>query len=219
MAAVQAMGQAQTPDDQIRLAEEFIAKYSGSNYRAYTLLTEANAYEQKGDHAKSIDYCVKALAVDPKYFDADVLLANVVAGEIHDSDPDKAEKLARAEKAAKDALNLIKTAPKTPLFQMTDDQWTRMKNYSATQAWQALGMAAEAEKKMDEAIADYEKGLALTPDAGLMLRAGRALEASQKYDEAIKWFDKALASPGADDDFKEVARRDKARATARKALQ
>ena len=53
---------------------------------------------------------------------------------------------------------------------------------------------------MDEAVADYEKGLALTPDAGLMLRAGRALEASQKYDDAIKWFDKAIREASSEHD-------------------
>src|ERR1700676_4836474 len=69
-AAVQAMLQAQTPDDQIRTAGELITKYSNTNYKAYALLTEAKAYEQKGDYAKSIDYCERALAVDPKDFDA-----------------------------------------------------------------------------------------------------------------------------------------------------
>jgi tetratricopeptide (TPR) repeat protein len=218
-AAVQAMLQAQTPDDQIKKADELITKYSNTNYKAYALLAMANAYEQKGDHAKSIEYCERALTADPKDFDADILLATVIASGTGAADPDKADKLARAEKAAKDALSAIKTAPKSNLFQMTDAQWSTAKNYSATQAWQALGMAAEVENKMDEAVADYEKGLALTPDAGLMLRVGRALEASKKYDDAIKWFDKALASPGADDEFKDVARRDKARAAALKASQ
>lgn len=218
-AAVQAMLQAQTPDDQIRAADELITKYSTTTYKAYALLTEANAYEQKGDHARCIEFCQKALAADPKDFDAEIVMANVIAGQIRDSDSDKADKLARVQKAAQEALNTIKTAPKPGLFQMTDAQWTNMKNYSAMQAWQALGIAAEADKKTDEAVADYEKGLALSPDAGLMLRAGRALEALQKYDAAIGWFDKASASPDADQQFKEVAGRDKARVTAKKAAQ
>lgn len=218
-AAVQAMLQAQTPDDQIRTADDLVTKYPSTAYKAYALLTEATAYEQKNDHAKAIDYCQKALAADPKDFDAEILLANVIAGQTRDTDADKAEKLASAEKAAKDALDIIKTAPKPGLFQVTEDQWKGMKNYSATQAWQALGIAAEVDRKMDEAAADYEKGLALTPDAGLMLRAGRALEALRKYDDAIRWFDKAMASPDADQQFKNIAAQDKARATAAKAKQ
>jgi tetratricopeptide (TPR) repeat protein len=218
-AAVQAMLQAQTPDDQIKAADELIAKFPATTYKAYALLNEANAYEGKGDHAKCIDLCQRALAADPKDFDAEILMANVIAGMTLSNDADKAEKLARAEKAAKDALNVIRTAPKPGLFQMTDAQWTRMKNYSSMQAWQALGMAAEIDGKMDEAVTDYEKGLALTPDAGLMLRAGRTLEALQKYDAAIAWYDKAGASPDADQQFKDVALKDKARAAARKANQ
>jgi tetratricopeptide (TPR) repeat protein len=218
-AALQAMLQAQTPDDQIKAADELIGKYPKTTYKAYALLTEANASEQKNDHAKAISFCEQALAADPKDFDAKILMANVIASQTSDADSDKADRLARAEKAAKEALDLIKTAARPVLFQMTDAEWTRMKNYSAMQAWQALGIAAEVEKKPDEAVADYEKGLALTPDAGLMLRAGRALEASQKYDDAIRWFDKAIAAPDADQQFKDIAARDKAHAAALKAGQ
>ena len=189
------MLQAQTPDDQIKRADELIAKYSNTNYKAYALFTAAGAYEQKGDHARAIAYCERALAADPKDFDAEILMASVIASNISDSDPDKADKLARVEKAAKQALDAIKTAPRPHLFQMTDSEWTSMKNSSASQAWQVLAMAATIEKKADEAIADYQKSLALTPDPGLMIRVGRALETFQKYDDALGWFDKAIASP------------------------
>jgi hypothetical protein len=52
-----------------------------------------------------------------------------------------------------------------------------------------------------------------------MLRAGRTLEAKQKYDAAISWYDKAIASPDADQQFKDIAGKDKARAAAKKANQ
>jgi tetratricopeptide (TPR) repeat protein len=215
--AVQAMLQAQTPDDQIKTADELIAKYSSTNYKAYALFTAAGAYDQKGDHAKAIAYCEKALAADPKDFDAEILMANVIASNTSDGDPDKADKLARVEKAAKHALDVIKTAPKPHLFQMTDGEWASTKNSAASQAWQVLAMAATIEKNADEAIADYQKGLALTPDPGLMIRVGRALEAFQKYDDALGWFDKAIASPSADAQLKDVAAHDKTRVAAEKA--
>lgn len=216
-AAVQAMLQAQTPDAQIKAADELIAKYSTTNYKAYALFTEAGAWEQKGDHARAIASCEKALAADPKYFDAEILMADVITSNTGDSDTDKADKLARAEKAARHALDAIKTAPKPRLFQMTDAEWASMKNSSASQAWQVLAVAATIEKKADEAIADYERGLALTPDPGLMVRAGRALEGFQKYDDAVGWFDKAIASPNADAQLKDIAAKDKTRVAAEKA--
>ncbi len=216
-AAVQTMLQAQTPDAQIKAAEDLITKYSSTNYKAYALFTEAGAYEQKSDHTRAIAACEKALAGDPKYFDAEILMANVIASNTSDGDPDKADKLARVEKAAKHALDVIKTAPKPRLFQMTDSEWASMKNSSASQAWQVLALAATIEKKADETIADYEKGLALTPDPGLMVLAGRALEGFQKYDDALAWFDKAIASPSADAQLKDVAARDKTRVAAEKA--
>jgi tetratricopeptide (TPR) repeat protein len=72
-------------------------------------------------------------------------------------------------------------------------------------------------KKPDDAIADFEKALALNPDPVLMLRAGRALLVAKKYDDAIGWFEKAEAAPDSTAQIKSIATADKARASVLKA--
>ncbi|HWE49703.1 MAG TPA: hypothetical protein VG273_07945 [Bryobacteraceae bacterium] len=215
-AAVKAMLEAQTPDDQIRTADELITKFSNTLYKSFALFTEADAYEAKNDHTKSIVFCEQALQADPKNFDAETLLANIIASTTRDTDLDKAEKLSRAEKSAKDALDVIPNAPKPDLFQLTDDQWAKMKNQASARAWQALGLVASVQKKADDSIADYEKGLALDPNPILMLRVGRAYEAQKKYDQALEWMDKCIAAPDASAQIKDIATKDKARVTAEK---
>ena len=212
-AAVTAMLQAQTPDDQIRTADELITKFSNTDFKSFALATEADAYEGKGNHEKAIVYCEQALAADPKNFDAEILMANVIAASTKDTDLDKADKLANAAKFAKEALDTIPTVPKPVLFQMTDDAWTTQKNAASARAWQAMGLVATVQKKPDEAIDAYEKGLALVPDPILMVRVARALEAQKKYDDAITWLDKAAASPTASAQIKDISAKDKVRIT------
>jgi tetratricopeptide (TPR) repeat protein len=120
---------------------------------------------------------------------------------------------------ARQALELVPTVPKPDLFQLTDAQWDKMKNQSASRAWQALGLVATVQKKPDESIADYEKGLALDPNPVLMLRVGRALEAQKKYDEALAWMDKVIASADASAQIKDIATKDKTRVTNEKPKQ
>ncbi len=216
-AAVNAMLQAQSPDDQIKAADALITKFADTSFKSFALSTEADAYEAKGDHTKAIVYCEQALAADPKNFDAEILMANVIAAQTKDTDLDKADKLKNPEKFAREALEVIPTVPKPVLFQMTDDAWALQKNSASARAWQALGLIATVQKKPDEAIANYEKGLALVPDPILMVRVARALEAEKKYDDAIGWLDKATASTTASAQIKDIAAKDKARMTAEKA--
>jgi tetratricopeptide (TPR) repeat protein len=210
--AINAVIQAPSLDAKIAAVDNLITKFSTTDFKSFALYQAAFAYEQKGDHAKAIVYAEQALQADPANFEAESLIANVTAVQIRDTDLDKAEKLALAEKDAKHVLEEVKTVPKTALFPLTDQQWTMTKNLAASQAWQALGTAALVQKKPDEAVADYQKGLELDADPALMLRIGRALMTDKKVDEAITWFDKAAAAPDATDQIKKIAANDKARA-------
>jgi tetratricopeptide (TPR) repeat protein len=214
--AVQAMLQAQDPDARIKAADDLVTKFGKTDFKSLAFYVEADAYQQKNDNAKTIVFAEQALAADPMNFDAEVLLANVLASSTRDTDLDKDEKLSRAAKYANTAIDNLKTAVK-PNPQMTDDQWAAYKGNDTAQAYQALGTVALVNKKYDDAVADYQKGVEANPDPLLMIRAGRALLAAKKYDDAITWFDKAINAPGVPDQVKTIATSDKARATTAKA--
>jgi tetratricopeptide (TPR) repeat protein len=211
--AVQAVLQATAADDKIKAVDALVEKFPTTVYKAFALEQEAEAYQQKGDNAKAIVYGEQALMTEPTNFDAENLLANVLAATTRDTDLDKEEKLTRADKYAHDSLETLKTAPKPPIFgNMTDDQWTKSKAQAQALAWQALGNVALIRKKTEEAVADFQKGIEANPDPVLMIRTGRALLTAKKPDEAIVWFDKALASPDAPEQIKNIAKNDKQRA-------
>ena len=215
--AYMTMMQAQDPDSRIKAADEFLSKYANTEFKSIALYVEADAYQQKGDNVKAQTFAEQALDADPKNYDAEVMLSNIVAGTTHENDLDKDAKIARVKKMANDVIDGMKTATTKPNPQMTDEQWTRYKNGVQGQAYQALGTAALAEKKPEEAIKDFETGVQLDPDPFMMIRAGRALLADKKPDEAITWFDKALNSPDANAQVKSIATSDKSRAEKMKA--
>jgi tetratricopeptide (TPR) repeat protein len=214
--ALQAMLQAQEPDARIKAAEDLVNTFGSTDFKSLAFYVEADAYQQKGDNAKSIVFGEQSLQADPKNYDAEVLLANVLASTTRDTDLDKDEKLARSTKYANDVIEGLKTAVK-PNPQMTEASWTAYKANDTAQAYQALGSVAIVQKKFDDAIADYQKGVDANPDPLLMIRAGRALLAVKKYDDAIGWFDKAINAPGVQDQIKSIATSDKTRATQLKA--
>ncbi|HEX4135129.1 MAG TPA: hypothetical protein VHY84_11005 [Bryobacteraceae bacterium] len=205
--------QVQAPDDEIKAVEALLSKYADTVYKAFALEVEAEAYQKKNDNAKAIVYGEQAIAADPKNYDADNLLANVLAATTRDTDLDKEEKLTRAEKYAHDAMAAVEAGKPAIFASASDEAWTRTKAGVNEQAWQALGIVALDRKKNDEAVADFQKGLDAYPDPLLMIRMGRALYATKKYDEAIALDQKVMDTADAPAQYKSIAQADRARAT------
>jgi tetratricopeptide (TPR) repeat protein len=204
--------QVQTPDDEIKAVEALLSKFADTAYKGFALEIEAEAYQKKNDNAKAIVYGEQALAADPKNYDADNLLANILASTTRDTDLDKEEKLTRSEKYAHDAMEALQGG-KPPLFaNATDEAWAKTKAQGDALAWQALGVAALVRKKTDEAVADFQKGIDANPDPILMIRAGRALYTAKRYDEAIAWDQKVMDSAEVAANIKSIAQADRARA-------
>jgi tetratricopeptide (TPR) repeat protein len=213
--AVKAVMQAQagTPDEQIAAVEALVTKFADTVYKSFALEIEAEAYQKKNDNTKAIVYGEQALAVDPKNYDADTLLANVLAATTRDTDLDKEERLTKADKYAHDAMAAVEEGKPALFAKASDAAWARTKSGVEEQAWQALGIVAQDRKKTDEAIADFQKGLDAFPDPLLMIRLGRVLYAAKKYDDAIGWDQKVMDNADTPAQLKSIAQADRARAT------
>lgn len=208
--AVETLLKAQMPDEVIKAADDLVTSFPSTDFKSFALEREAEAYQQKNDNTKAIVFGEQALQADPKNFDADNLLANVIAATTRDTDLDKDEKLTKADKYAHDSLDELNNGAKPWLY--ADAQWPKVKAMAMSQAYQALGNAALVRKKTDEAIADFEKGVDANPDPILMIRTGRALLVAKKPDDAIVWFDKVINSADAPAQYKNIAQNDKTRA-------
>ena len=211
--AIQAIQKAKTPDDIIAAAENLLTKFADTEFKSAALVEEAQAYDQKGDSNKALSNGRLALEADPKNVDALILVALELAGHTRDTDLDKTDKLAEADKDIKAALDIVPTEAK-PGPQVTDAQWEEEKKLSTARGHYALGLIAMARKKPDVAASEYKLAVdgSPAPDPIWMIRLGAADNQAGKYDDAIAVLDKVIAMPDLNPQYKNVAQNERANA-------
>jgi tetratricopeptide (TPR) repeat protein len=201
MALVQAQG---NPDATIKAGEELLTKYADTELKENALLMIAMAYQQKNDADKAQIYGEKILEVNPKSFQAQLMIGELLAGRTRENDLDKEEKLAKAEKNLNAAIANVNAAPK-PNPQLSDEQWTEGKKYVVAQAHNGLGMTALVRKKYDVAITEFKTAAETDPQPAYNVRLASALQQAGKNDEAVAVCDKVLADPQLHPQIKSVA--------------
>jgi tetratricopeptide (TPR) repeat protein len=213
--AFNAIVKAQTPDEKIKAADEFVVKFADSQYKGIALYDAAEAADQKGDYAKAIIYGDESLQADPTNFDAKLLVAGELAQHTRENDLDKDEKLSKAEKYTSEALTQIPAAAK-PRPDIKDDQWENYKKYATARAHYDLGLVALARKKPDVEITEFKSAadLSTPPDPVWLARLANAYNDAGKPEDALAEANKVLAIDNLNPAIKNFAQTQKTRAEA-----
>lgn len=216
--AIQAIFQAPDPDARIAAAKELVTKFADTEFKATAFYVGAFSYQQKGDLENAIVWAEQAIDADPKFYGAMLMIANALALRTQEFDLDREEKLGRAEKLAKQAMELINSAPK-PRPDITDEQWEAAKKDFLAQAHEALGLAALARKNYAGCVSELSTAatLASQQDPTLMVRLANCQIHSGKFDDALALLDKVLNDPNAVPQVKNVAAQLKVDANKKKA--
>jgi tetratricopeptide (TPR) repeat protein len=211
VAALNAINAAASPDDRIKAIENVLTNFADTEFKPMLLQMALQIEAQKGDYAQVVFYGQRVLEADPKNAFALVTLASETARKTREFDLDKEEKLAKADKWAKDGIDAANTAPK-PQAAIPDDQWANQRKEFQSQGYEALGMAASLRKKYDDAIADFKQAIAVSanPDPATWLRLGQTYIDARKLDEATDAFDKGMSAPNASAQIKTIAQAKKA---------
>jgi tetratricopeptide (TPR) repeat protein len=189
--ALMAIQNAQDPDQRIAAVEKLLTDFADTEFKGFALMIAAASAQQKNDYEKMVVYAERTLEADPKNYQAMLMLANGLSTRTREHDLDREEKLGRAEKYAKDALDILKTAQK-PNDQITDEQWEGAKKDLQAQAYEAIAQAAFVRKKYDVAAQNWKTAVdtAATPDPAAMVRLANTYNLMNKPDEAIAVLDK-----------------------------
>ncbi len=216
--AIMAMQNAQDADSRIKAAQALITKFADTEFKPFALYVIASSYQQKNDIDSAMVWAEKTLEVDKANFMCMNMIASGLAQKTREFDLDKEEKLGRAEKMAKGAMEAIKTAAK-PNPQIPDDQWELIKKDYTAESHQALGLVAMVRKKYPDAIASFKTAVETTPtaDPATLVRLASAYNLAGQFDNAIVTADKAMAVPDLNPAIKQVAASEKDRATKGKA--
>jgi tetratricopeptide (TPR) repeat protein len=209
--AMNAVFKAKTPDEVISAAENFITKFADSEFKPQVLEAAAEAAERKNDSAKAIFYADKALEASPQYVPALNVVALELAGHTRENDLDKDEKLTKAEKDAKEALDLLPNEAKPSYVTATDAQWEASKKEDAALAHVALGLVATVRKKYDDAAKELQTAVddEAKPDPTHLIRLADAYNKAGKHDEALAVANKLLAMADLPDAYKKFAEQEK----------
>lgn len=188
-------------DGRIKAANELLTKFADTDFKGLALYIITNSYNEKKDATNTIVYGERMVEADGKSAmgaHARIMIATSLATTTKEFDFDKEEKLGRADKLSKEAVEVIKTAPKfNPT--LTDEQWDQIKKGYTSEALIALGLTATVRKNWNDAMANYKLAGETDPtNSATFVRLGAAQVSAAKYDDAIATLDKVVAMPGVD---------------------
>jgi tetratricopeptide (TPR) repeat protein len=215
--AIQAMFSAQQagPDAIIKAADELLTKFADTEFKELAYYIQAEAYQQKKDFTKAQVIAEQALALNPKSYQAQIMLAELITQQTRENDLDREEKLGKAEKYAKDAIENVKDVAK-PNPQVSDEQWAEFKKGIAARGHNAIGLANLTRKKYEPAAAEFKLAVDEDPQPAYLVREASALQSGGKNDEAMAICDKLLADPQLHPQIKQVATQIRTQAAAAK---
>ncbi len=202
--ALQAIQNELDPDRAIQLVNDFEKKFPNSTGMSFAYLKAADAYKQKNDLQRVIEYGERSLKLRGDNLIALILVASMLPEPQslkEGNDLDKEKKLAEAEDYANRAVKLIDQLPRQP--NMTDEQFQKSKAALASWVHSSLGMVhlqrsgmaltgldadelSKAEKEYQAAVSSTD-----SPNPGDYFRLGEAFRRDGKTDEAVEAFSKA----------------------------
>ena len=201
------------PDARIAAAQNALLRFPETEFKTVVLQVIAASYQQKNDFENMATYSVLVLQADPQNYLAMLMLASGLAQRAQESDPAREEKLEGAERFARGAIELVKTASK-PRPDLPDAAWEQAKRDFISQGREVLGLVALQRKNFEVAVTELEAAVksAANPDPKIAVELAAAYNGSGRYSEAIAILDKVLADPNLHPRIRQFAQTERARA-------
>lgn len=179
-------------------ADDFAAKFKDSEIRGVLYHRVLQLYQSANNAEKAIEIGRKILAINPNDPIANVMVATFIAERTRETDLDKDQRVAEAQKDAKKALETVDTefmtAPGTP-----PERVEAAKAMIKSMAYAALGASEAANSNYAAAENYFKQAVSIPsaqPDAVMWLQYALVLDKAKKYPEALTIANKAFdASP------------------------
>ncbi len=183
-----AIKNANDPAAMEKAADDFAAKFPDSELRVL-LYRMAMHVEQSANNAEKMsDVAQKILKIDPDDPEALIGAAEVIAERTRDTDLDRDQRLAEAQKDSLRALQTIDTDAQIPAG-TPQEKVDAYKGFLRSSAYSILGTIAFNEKNYVEAENQFRKSIdayPAQPDPVVVLRLAIALDQQGKYADALK---------------------------------
>lgn len=181
------------PDRRLRMADEFASRFPNSQLLPYVFAQAAEAYQQKRDLNRAVEYGEKSLKLDPDNILSLLLVAVTLPQPrmLQDKPELATQRLAAAQEYANHALKLLDVLVKSA--NETDEQFQKRKSNLSSEAHTALATVYMQGDNLGKAAEEFNAAIsqASNPNPQLYFRLGEVYENAGKKAEAIKAFSKA----------------------------
>jgi tetratricopeptide (TPR) repeat protein len=192
---VQTAAQSNDPKAMLDAIKNVLENYTDTEYKPMLLDMAVQAAQQSGDLAETQVWGERAIQNDPNDIQARVLMAETIATNTKPTDLDKDQSIKKIQDYANKALDLLKNANTAPVG-VQPAQWPALKAQMTSQAYDALGQAADINKNYPEAIKQLQAAVNADPsNAVAAARLTKIYNDAKQYDDAIAAADKVLAMP------------------------
>jgi tetratricopeptide (TPR) repeat protein len=169
-------------------ADDFAAKFPDSELRILLFKVAMHGF-QNANNADQMDAAAeKVLKIDPDDPEALVGAAEVIAERTRDTDLDKDQRWAQAQKYASHAVETVDTDVAIPAG-TPQEKIDAYKGFMRSSAYSVLGTIAFNQEKYPDAENYFRKSvdaLPSQPDPVVVLRLAISLDKQSKYPEALK---------------------------------
>lgn len=205
---VQSAAQSGNYDAEIQAINYVLENFADTEYKNMLLNMAMDAAQAKGDYAQTVAFGEQAIQADPNNIIGRVTLAETIAQHTRENDLDKDQNIKKAQDYANKSLDLLKTAD-TPPAGIPPDKWPEVKKQLTAQAYDALGLAADLNKKYPDAVQNFKTAIDNNPSAVAQAHLAKAYVDNKQYDDAISTADKVLAMNDAPSVVKQFAQQQK----------
>ena len=189
-----AMKNANDPAAMDKAADDFATKFPDSELRVLLYRTAMHGYQSANNAEKMLDTAEKVLKIDADDPEALIGAAEVITERTRDTDLDKDQRLAEAQKDAQHALETIDTDVAIPAG-TPQEKIDAYKGFLRSSAYSILGTMAFNQKNYTEAETQFRKSIDAypsQPDPVVVLRLAIALDNQGKYPDALKEANRAV---------------------------
>ena len=198
-----------------KAADDFAVKYPDSDLRVLLYQGAMQAYQAANNGEKILASGQKVLTLDPNQPEALIAVSEILVQRTRDTDLDRDQRLAEAEKDAQHALETIDTdlvvPPGTP-----QDKLDAFKKYLRSSSYSVLGASKFAAEKYADAETNFRKSLEAfpeQPDAVVVLRLALSLDRQGKYADALQQANRAVTLTDENATAGKLARQERNRLT------
>ncbi len=171
-----------------KAADDFAAKFPDSELRILLFKASMHSFQNANNADQMSAAADKVLKIDPDDPEALVGTAEVIAERTRDTDLDKDQRWAEAQKYASHAVETIETDVAIPAG-TPQEKIDAYKGFMRSSAYSVLGTISFNQEKYPDAENYFRKSvdaLPSQPDPVVVLRLAIALDKQNKYPEALK---------------------------------